>query len=139
MLRQKLGTASPPQLPLPPVREVDMEVVFGTPSKNCSGNGICMLASRLPRYYLIPCPHAPVTIHYMGGQELVFRFRKKYLCDRAVQTYFSSPRFLVEEAVALPQRLIRLWNLTIDRIPPGQYALEEYSREWRLYIPLYLP
>lgn len=114
-----------------------MEVVFGTPSRNCSGTGICMIASRLPQGQDIPCPHAPAIIHCdPSGHELVFRFRKQRLTDRVVQEYFSSSYFLVEEAFSLPQRLIRMWGLPMSSIPPGRYSLEEYSREWRLYFPL---
>lgn len=113
-----------------------MEVVFGTPSKNCSGTGICMIAGRFPQGYTIRCPHAPAIIHCIPNQELVFRFRKHRLPEGAAQTYFSAGFFPVEEAFTLPQRLIRLWNLSIETIAPGRYPLEEYSREWRLYFPL---
>jgi len=114
-----------------------MEVVFGTPSRNCSGTGICMIASQLPQGHIIPCPHAPAIIHCDPlGHELVFRFRKQRLPDMVVQDYFSSNIFVVEEAFSLPQRLIRMWDLPIGSIPPGRYFLEEYSREWRLYFPL---
>lgn len=136
MLRQKLETTLPAALLAPPVREVEMEVVFGTPSKNCSGTGICMIAGRFPQGYTIPCPHAPAIIHCIRNQELVFRFRKHRLPEEAARTYFSTGSFLVEEAFSLPQRLIRLWGLSIEAIPPGRYLLEEYSREWRLYFPL---
>ena len=136
MLRHKEQTALPAALVSPPIREVEMEVVFGTPSKNCSGTGICMIASRLPQGYLISCPHAHVIIHCIPNQELVFRFRKNRLCDRVAQAYFSAGYFLVEESFALPQRLIRQWGLPVDKIPPGRYLLEEYSREWRLYFSL---
>ena len=113
-----------------------MEVVFGTPSKNCSGSGICMISSRLPREYSIPCPHAPVIIHYVPNQELVFRFRKQHLSDKAVQAYFSAGLFRVEESFSLPQRLVQLWALPVNQISPGRYLLEEYSGEWRLYFPI---
>ena len=136
MLRHKEQTALPAALVSPPIREVEMEVVFGTPSKNCSGTGICMIASRLPQGYLISCPHARVIIHCIPNQELVFRFRKNRLCDRVAQAYFSAGYFLVEESFALPQRLIRQWGLPVDKIPPGRYLLEESSREWRLYFSL---
>lgn len=136
MLRRKIETTLPAALLTPPLREVEMEVVFGTPSKNCSGTGICMIAGRFPQGYTIPCPHAPAIIHCIRNQELVFRFRKHRVPEEVAQAYFSTGSFLVEEAFALPQRLIRLWGLSIEAIPPGRYPLEEYSREWRLYFPL---
>lgn len=136
MLRQNVEAALSTTLISPPLRDVEMEVVFGTPSKNCSGTGICMIASLFPHGYTIPCPHAPAIIHCIPNEELVFRFRKHRLCDRAVQAYFSSCFFQVDEPFTLPQRLVRLWALPISEIPPGRYFLEEYSGEWRLYFPI---
>ncbi|MEQ1745641.1 MAG: hypothetical protein ABMA02_09455 [Saprospiraceae bacterium] len=118
------------------IREVEMEVVFGTPSQSCTGLGVCAIINRHPQVELIPCPHAPAIIHFDPGHEIVFRFRKQRLPDRVVQVYFSSNFFVVEEAFSLPQRLVRLWGLPVGSIHPGRYSLEEYSREWRLYFPL---
>lgn len=84
----------------------------------------------------IRCPHAPVRILKMPGEGLVFLFAKKHINTDALLAYFTTSDFLVEEAFSLPQRLIRMWELPIGRIPPGRYFLEEYSREWRLYFPL---
>ncbi|MCB9316685.1 MAG: hypothetical protein H6569_11145 [Lewinellaceae bacterium] len=118
------------------VREVEMEVVFGTPSKNCAGAGICLISSRFPDKYKIPCPHAPAIIHFLPGGELVFRFRKTRITTPALRAYFKSSDFLVEEAFDLPKRLIQRWQLPKTQVPPGRYLLEEYSQEWRLYFPL---
>ena len=93
MIQSTLESVHPALLLSPPVREVEMEVVFGTPSRNCSGTGICMIASRLPQGHDIPCLHAPAIIHCDPGHEIVFRFRKQRLTDRVVQEYFSSSCF----------------------------------------------
>ncbi|MBK8192946.1 MAG: hypothetical protein IPK76_06990 [Lewinellaceae bacterium] len=135
MLRQNAKAASIPPLSTALIREVEMEVVFGTPSKNCDGAGVCMLINRLPRTHHIPCPHAPVIIHYPPGRELVFRFRKRHLDSRVAGAYFNNERFLVEEAFRLPLQLVNRWQLPIRWIKPGSYLLEEYAREWRLYFP----
>ena len=119
-----------------PVREVEMEVVFGTPSKNCEGTGVCLLTERLPKRHIITCPHAPVIIHYPPGRELIFRFIKSHLTEAVVEQYFNTNHFLVEEAFRLPLPLVRRWRLPVRLVKPGHYLLEEYSREWRLYIPL---
>ena len=119
-----------------PVREVEMEVVFGTPSKNCAGAGVCLIANRSAYWQTIACPHAPVIIHYLPEGQLVFRFRKRHLRSEAFSPFFQGEEFQVDEAFLLPQRLQRLWNLETDRIPAGRYPLEEYSREWRLYFPI---
>ena len=117
------------------VREVEMEVIFGTPSRNCAGAGICLITNRFSQGYAVPCPHAPAIIHLVPGQELVFRFRKRQLSDAALRGYFQENFFAVEEAFRLPQALVRQWKLPVRWIKPGQYLLEEYSQEWRLYFP----
>lgn len=118
------------------IRDVEMEVIFGTPSKNCSGAGICLIANRSTRWETITCPHAPAIIHCLPDQELVFRFRKRHLSSEAVQAFFKDNKFLVEECFRLPIRLVRQWALPFGQIQPGCYLLEEYSQEWRLYFPI---
>ncbi|MBK8192345.1 MAG: hypothetical protein IPK76_03820 [Lewinellaceae bacterium] len=118
------------------IREVEMEVVFGTPSKNCSGAGICLIAGVFPADYRIPCPHTRAIIHYLPGNELVFRFRKSSLDQALVRSYFNKSLFLVEEPFSIPRHLVQRWNMPIEQIPPGEYLLEEYSSEWRLYFLL---
>ena len=137
MLRKNTKAASPQVLPSAAlIREVEMEVVFGTPSKNCSGAGICLIANRFPKGYSVPCPHAPASIHMVSRRELVFRFRKRNLTEKAAAGYFTRRYFQVEEAFLLPKRLVRMWRLSAASVSPGQYLLEEYSQEWRLYFPL---
>ena len=118
------------------IREVEMEVIFGTPSKNCSGAGICLIANRSARWDSISCPHTPAILHFSPGQELVFRFRKRHLDTPALQAYFGCGSFLVEESFSLPSQIVRRWALPFSSIPPGRYLLEEYSQEWRLYFPI---
>ena len=115
-------------------RQMEMEVVFGTPSKNCDGAGVCMLIHRLPKSLDIRCPHAPAIIHCSPGRELIFRFRKNDLNGLAIQAYFTSEYFLVEEAFRIPPSLVRKWNLPVRWIQPGRYPIAKFYREWRVYF-----
>ena len=118
------------------IREVEMEVIFGTPSKNCCGAGVCLITNRFPKGYTVPCPHAPASIHYLPGPELVFRFQKHRLCDRSLQAFFQKKNFRVEEAFSLPDSLQKKWELEGSWVPAGEYPIEAFSREYRLYFPL---
>lgn len=119
------------------IREAEMEVVFGTPSRNCEGSGICMVTGRFPPGYSIPCPHARVIIYCdIDAEELVFRFPKRYLSDDIIKRFFSKNYFTVEESFRIPLQLVRRWRLPGRYIPAGCYPIELYSREWRLYFPL---
>ncbi|MEQ1744483.1 MAG: hypothetical protein ABMA02_03590 [Saprospiraceae bacterium] len=123
-------------LPLGIGQSVRAEVVFGTPSKYCSGNGICMVSYRPLRLTDISCPHAPVRIRRVPGEGLVFLFAKEHLTNETLRPYFSGNLFVVEERFALPMQLVKAWQLTSSWVPPGVYGMEEYTREWRLFLPL---
>jgi len=115
---------------------VKAEVVFGTPSKYCAGDGICMVSYRALRLTSISCPHTPARIRRVPGEGLVFLFSKDHINTDALRAYFKAPYFLVEEQFALPAQLVKRWGLSSAWIPPGRYTLEEYTREWRLFFPM---
>ncbi len=118
------------------IQEAEMEVVFGTPSRNCEGSGICMVTGRFPPGYTIVCPHARAIIYCdMNEKELVFRFPKRYLSDDIVKRFFSKDFFTVEEPFRLPIQLVRRWRLPGRYVAAGYYPIEIYSTEWRLYFP----
>ncbi len=113
-----------------------MEVVFGTPSRNCERSGICMVTERLPVRHTIRCPHARAIIYCdFENEELVFRFPKQYVDDTIAKRFFDHPYFEVQERFRIPLSLMRRWNLPGKYIPPGYYCIESYSTEWRLYFP----
>lgn len=118
------------------VREAEVEVVFGTPSRNCEGSGICMVTGRFPPGYTISCPHARAILYCdEQNRELVFRFPKRYLSARAKERLFTDEKFLVEEPFRIPLKLVRQWKLPGRYIPTGRYLIEVYSNEFRLYFP----
>lgn len=117
-------------------REAEVEVVFGTPSRNCEGSGICMVTSRFPGGHTVPCPHARAIIYCdKESKELIFRFPKRYLSELAQKRLSDNEVFVVEESFLIPQPLIRQWGLPGRYIPAGRYPIEAYSTEWRLYFP----
>jgi len=120
-----------PSLPLRSAlrQEIKMEVVFGTPSQNCIGSGVCMVMSRLPRAQVLPCPHAPAWISYQPGR-LVFRFQKTEVLREDSIRRFSTPFFLVNEAFYLPRIAARQLGLPSSCVPPGVYALEQTAKDW---------
>ncbi len=118
------------------VHEAEMEVIFGTPSRNCEGSGICMVTERLPGGHTVPCPHARVIIYCdIENRELVFRFPRRYVTEQIERRFFSDSFFLVEEPFPIPLRLRRKWGIEGKYVPQGQYPIERYSTEWRIYFP----
>ncbi len=131
MLQQQKRVA--PSLPasLAQPREIRMEVVFGTPSQNCIGSGVCMVMNRLPRQKQLPCPHAPAWISYERGF-LVFRFSKDEVVRQDAISRFGNPWFLVQEPFHVPLYTMRHLGLPSQWVPPGLHAIEETDKDWLL-------
>lgn len=108
--------------------EMEMEVVFGTPSQNCIGSGICMVMSRLPRYQKLKCAHAPARIEYRGGK-LCFRFKKEDL-EAPIRQRLEKPCFEVLEPFQLPRLLVRKLGVDYQSIGKGYYPIIEHADDW---------
>ncbi len=116
-------------------KEIRMEVVFGTPSQNCIGSGVCMVMSRLPRRSGLWCPHAPAWISYEVN-ELKFRFVKSEVNREDAIPRLNSRFFLMRETFQLPQRAAMQLGLPTPWVRPGLYPLAETSKEWILSVGL---
>lgn len=112
--------------------EVAAGVIFGTPSKQCAGNGICMItkpdaASLLSAH----CQLFLVMITLLADGHLSFRFPKSGL-NVAAYPHFQSGFLLVEEPFVIPRWILRAWGKPRTRIPPGRYAVRESPDAWTL-------
>jgi hypothetical protein len=116
-----------------PFLEMKAEVVFGSPSQNCGGSGICMMISRLPRTRVLPCPHAPAFVAVVGNT-LRFRFLKDQTMEPYAQRYFSKGYFEVMEGYRLPLSISRGLGMFGVGVMPGKYRVEETAQEWRFYV-----
>jgi len=118
------------------VHKAEVEVVFGTPSRNCEGSGICMVTERFPIGYTVPCPHTRAIIYCdTESRELVFRFPRRHVTEQIERRFFAGSFFVVEEPFPIPLRLRRKWGIEGKCVPQGRYPLECYSVEWRIYFP----
>ena len=125
--QNRLQPSLPPQLMLR--QEVRMEVVFGTPSQNCIGSGVCMVMSRLPRTRVLPCPHAPARVSYQS-ERLVFRFSKSEVTRKDALKHFGSSFFLVNEPFSLPVLAKRHLGLPGVWVQAGLYPIEQTAQDW---------
>ena len=135
MLQQQNRIVHSMTMPLSQTHEVKMEVVFGTPSQNCIGSGVCMLMNRAPQNKQLSCPHAPAWLSYQQGR-LTFRFLKEAVTRQDCIARFESPWFLVEEPFEIPRTTARRLGMTTSWVAPGLYAVVETAKEWFLAFPL---
>jgi hypothetical protein len=129
----KIQTLALPQLPITLVKplEVKMEVVFGTPSQNCIGSGVCMVMHHLPQRYPLHCPHAPAYISYQGGM-LLFRFMKTEMQRADACCRFEGSWFVVQEEFRMPKSTARRLGMPTEWVRPGMYLIEDTAKEWLL-------
>ena len=134
----KYQTLVPSQIPITLVQplEVKMEVVFGTPSQNCIGSGVCMVMHHLPQRYPLYCPHAPALISYQEGQ-LVFRFLKTDMRRTDAVARFGGSCFEVEEEFRMPRSTARRLGMPTEWVRPGVYAIEGNAKEWQLRFDVF--
>jgi len=135
MLQQQKQVS--PSLPISLVRthEIRMEVVFGTPSQNCIGSGVCMVMHKLPPDHLLKCPNAPAWVSFENGL-LNFRFPKSDVLRQDVLIRFCSPWFLVQESFQLPRYTARRLGMPKHWVQPGLYTIEETAKDWLLSFRL---
>jgi hypothetical protein len=117
-----------------------VEVVFGTPSKNCTGMGICMVArpntSILRR---IICPSVLSNALLVDRQTIGFEFHRDNMNPAMIMQRFIHPYFMVEEPFMLPVYLVRRWSLETPWVAAGAYPLNFQNNIWRIICRLDQP
>lgn len=93
---------------------VRSEVVFGTPSKNCSGNGICMLSQhRMDSRFSGPCPKTQCWVRINPVRQAVYlEFDRHTLTEEMMQKHFASSHFSMEEDVRIPLSISKKWGIS---------------------------
>lgn len=99
------------------------QVVFGTPSRNCLGSGICKVytlhgAKRLN----IACEMVMAHLVLLDTQ-LQISFSIQACTEQLLQQHFSHPYFQVEEDFVLPTWLSRKLNSAAVFVPAGEYPI----------------
>lgn len=108
---------------------IQMEIVFGRPSKDCADIGICRinLITDLPTSSKEGCDCGNIAIAFVQQQrngQLLFRFPKNQLTPKTIDTQFVDNLFTVPEPYILPDLLQALFCPRI-LIEAGRYPITE--------------
>ena len=108
---------------------IQMEIVFGRPSKDCEDIGICRinLVTDLPQASEQHCfckKKAIALVTQQRNGQLLFRFPKNQMSQKTKITQFANRQFTVSEPFILPEPLQRLFCPRII-IEAGVYAVKE--------------
>lgn len=117
---------------------IHAEVIFGSPSKNCDGYGVCVLVSQIYAQQY-KCASCPCLITYEKKEDLIVLELRKDQVPTLMAVKFLDHRssFLVEENYQLPRMLIKEIGLKGSySILKGNYTIIESKVKWSIQIPL---
>lgn len=109
------------------IPRVRAEVVFGTPSKNCLGTGICkVLPYEAPKN--CQCPSSRVVFRKADERTIMMRIRRSDICPTAHRVQFQHEQFTLDESVALPEFVREALALDAQFILSGCYPILQDDR-----------
>lgn len=112
-------------------------VIFGTPSRNCTGSGICMVTSiGHIRRRKFPCECVTAYLSMAPDGAVFLRIP----CDNAssdrYKLLFRRRIFEVDETFRIPPWLTGSWGKSSIFIPPGRYAIRKTADSWIIIFPV---
>ncbi len=117
---------------------IDSQVVFGTPSRDCSGSGICKLYTiHAAKHLHIACEMVPARLA-ASGKALHLSFSEADCTESLRQKQFKGLHFLVEEAFQLPSWLTQKLNIPAAFITAGGYPIQRKNGFIWLKLPITL-
>jgi hypothetical protein len=110
------------------------EVVFGTPSQNCAGSGVCFVSPYRPHSKLrdFSCPRAEARL--LTGTDNYFSvcFRRADLSPSLIEKYFSEDFLWIDESFKIALTLSKRLGLRKNCVPAGRYPILETAAGWRI-------
>jgi len=113
------------------------EVMFGSPSSNCGGNGICKIVARDGHSSLAfqrtSCSHAKAFFASSdGGESISLVFRREWLCGSLMRRHFRHSILEMPEPCPIPPAVINLFGLKMNELPAGLHIIEDYKTYFRI-------
>lgn len=112
------------------------DVIFGSPSSNCRGTGVCKISAHQPGH---PWPRSRDCQSTIGictglneGHQLSIVFFRELLCVNILRKHLMADMLELREPCPLPAELVRFLSLKIKVLPPGHYPIEEGPGYYRV-------
>jgi hypothetical protein len=118
------------------VKSMSCDVVFGSPSNDCRGTGICKITARKSRPDVATrrdCKSAKALfISGENGTSLSMVFAREMLCVHIWRTHLQHGVLTLQEPCKIPLDIMVGIGLKFNTISPGQYAVEELDGRYRI-------
>lgn len=113
------------------------EVMFGSPSSNCGGNGICKIVAKDRHSSVVfqrtSCSHAKAFFtSFDGGESISLIFRREWLCGNLMKRHFRNGILEMPEPCPIPPVLTTLFGLKMNELPAGLHLIEDYKTYFRI-------
>ena len=112
------------------MKHLTCDVVFGSPSANCMGTGVCKISaiSNLPKLNSKPhtCQNAPGILYPLeGGVGVTIVIAREMLCIKLLRSQLRGGVLTLQEACPLPNDIVSALSLKINELKPGRYVVDE--------------
>jgi len=106
------------------------EVMFGSPSSNCGGNGICKIVATAQNdtavFLRTSCSHSRAFFTTTDdGAGAVLLFRRDWLCSNLMRRHFRHGILEMPEPCPIPGGITTNLGLKINELPAGLHLIEE--------------
>lgn len=119
------------------LKMVNCEVVFGSPSMNCNGTGICRITGTNSIQPLSLKKDCRITLGQIAaspnGKVSLFFFRE-FLCVQLYRHHFHKGVLTMKEDCPLPKELANALNIKGKKLQSGNYAIVECQGYYRVDI-----
>ena len=123
LLRPRLETES--------MRQLSCDVVFGSPSADCMGTGVCRITARTGASPTAQerKQHCRSTVGLFfpieGGKGVSLILTRALLCSKLYKTHLRHGALILETPCQLPRSLSQTLGLKINELSVGTYPIQE--------------
>jgi hypothetical protein len=133
---KRMGDAPSLEIERAQIRKANGEVVFGSPSQNCAGEGICFVSAYRPdRKRMFACSSVSCRLYSHAGLLWYITFRKEDIDPALRMRYFSTDVFLIDEPFHLERSLAKALGLASDLVPDGRCQVLEHDHFFLIVFP----
>jgi hypothetical protein len=111
--------------------QLSCDVVFGSPSADCMGTGICRITARSGVSLSAPVQtqRCQSTVGLLfpieGGNGMTLVLTRALLCTKLYKTHLRGSMLVLEKACPLPKDIIKSLGLKINALSIGEYSIKE--------------
>ncbi len=118
-------------------KAIHSEVVFGSPTMNCNGTGICRISSMhsvKADQDTSACQKTVAQLMPGGTGKITMYFFRSRLCINLFRKHFYKGVLEIQDPCIIPDDLMQSLNIQTRTIQPGKYAIAEQNGVFKLEL-----